>query len=284
MPNPLTLLAVHAHPDDESIGTGGTFARYAAEGIRTVLVCCTRGEEGKIRDPDLDPIEAKGRLGAIREGELVAAAAILGIDELHILPYRDSGMAGRPANENPANFMNADPEEAAERVAEVIRATRPGVVVTYDERGGYGHPDHVMAHRVTLEAVARATCTGAGGLGWGAPKLYYTAIDRSTIMWVNDTMRARGLEPPFRSIERDVRQLAAPDGAITARVDVRPYLDHVRQALRAHRTQLAETDAFLALPPDVADRAFAHESYIRAFTHVAAPDREDDLFAGLRDE
>jgi len=142
MTDPLTFLAVHAHPDDESIATGGTFARYAAEGARTVLVCCTRGEEGEIHDPALDPVEAGTRLGAIRERELRDAAAILGIHDVQLLPYRDSGMAGAAPNSRPDNFINADPVEAAARVAAVIRATRPDVVVTYDPGGGYGHPDH----------------------------------------------------------------------------------------------------------------------------------------------
>jgi len=176
MADPLTLLAVHAHPDDESIATGGTLARYAAEGVRTVLVCCTHGEEGEIRDPALDPVEAGPRLGAIREQELRAAAAILGVAaaDVRLLPYRDSGMAGTAANRRPDNFANADPREAAARVAAVIRATRPHVVVTYDPGGGYGHPDHKKAHRVTLDAVAQAGDDGDGGPGWAAPKLYYT--------------------------------------------------------------------------------------------------------------
>src|SRR5690348_617658 len=129
MADMLTFLAVHAHPDDESICTAGTLARYAAEGVRTALVCCTRGEEGKIRDPALDAVEAKSRIGAIREAELRAAATALGIAELHLLGYRDSGMAGAAPNDNPRSFINADPDEAAERLAAILRALRPQVVV-----------------------------------------------------------------------------------------------------------------------------------------------------------
>lgn len=280
----LTFLAVHAHPDDEAIGTGGTFVRYAAEGIHTVLVCCTRGEEGEIHDPSLDVEEARPRLGAIREGELRAAAAILDIDELHILGYRDSGMMGTAPNANPRNFMNADAAEAAEKLAAIMRATRPQVVVTYDEQGGYGHPDHKMAHRITRLAIERAGEDGAGGAGWQVSKLYYTAIPLSALLWINEQMRARGLAPAFaeENPDFDIRQYAAPDDLITARVQTRGYLDQMRRALRAHRTQIPEDDLLLTLPPDIAAEAFAVDSYIRAFTRVPAPDQETDLFAGLR--
>lgn len=284
MNEPLTFLAVHAHPDDEAIGTGGTFARYADEGIHTVLVCCTRGEEGEIHDPDLDVAEAKPRLGAIREGELRAAADILGIAELHFLNYRDSGMMGTAPNANPDNFMNADSDEAAERLAALIRAARPQVMVTYDEQGGYGHPDHKMAHRITQLAIERAARDGAGGAGWQVSKLYYTAIPLSALLALNEEMRQRGLAPPFAedNPDFDIRQYAAPDDVLTARVSTAGYLDRVRRALRAHRTQIPEDDIFLSLPQDLATQAFAVESYIRAFTRVPAPDQESDLFAGLR--
>jgi len=277
----LTLLAVHAHPDDEVICMGGTFARYAAEGLRTALVCCTRGEEGMIHDPALDPAEARSRLGAIRECELRAAAAILGIAEVHVLGYRDSGL---PANTNPHIFIHADPAAAAERLAAIVRARRPHVVVTYDEHGGYGHPDHAMAHRVTHLAIARAAHGGAGGPGWDVPKLYHTAFPRSVLRWVDEQMQARGLWSPLgeENLALDIRQGVAPDEAITARVDVRRFQEQVRRALCAHRTQIRAADLLLALPRDIAAEAFAVDSYIRAYTRVPAPDQELDLFAGLR--
>ena len=281
MRDTLTLLAVHAHPDDEVICMGGTFARYAAEGLRTALVCCTRGEEGMIHDPVLDPAEAYPRLGAIREGELRAAAGILGIAEVHVLGYRDSGL---PANATPSNFSSADPAEAAERLAPIVRMLRPHVVVTYDEHGGYGHSDHAMAHRVTHLAIARAAHGGAGGPGWDVPKLYYTVFPGSVLRWVNEQMQARGLRPPFRedTLALDIRQGVAPDEAITARVDVRRYQEQAWRALRAHRTQIHTDDLLLALPRDIAAEAFAFDHYIRAYTRVPAPDQETDLFAGLR--
>ncbi len=284
MSDPLTLLAVHAHPDDEAIGTGGTLARYAAEGVRTALVCCTRGEEGEIHDPELDPAEARLRLGAIREAELRAAASILDVGELIFLGYRDSGMDGTPANANPHNFMNADPHEAAGRLAAIIRRLRPQVVVTYDERGGYGHPDHKMAHRITRLAIEQAAEPGDGGAGWRVCKLYYTVISLDAVLRVNELMRAQGLEPPFSedNPDLDIRQFTVPEEAITTRVDVRGYHEVMREALRAHRTQIPEDDVLLAIPPDVAEEVFGVEHYIRVFSCVPSPERETDLFAGLR--
>ena len=260
---------------------GGTFARYATEGLHTALVCCTRGEEGGILDPALDPAEARPRLGAIREGELRAAAAILGVAAVHMLGYRDSGL---PANANPQNFVHADPAEAAERLAALVRALRPHVVVTYEEHGGYGHPDHAMAHRVTHLAIARAAHSGAGGPGWDVPKLYYTVFPRSVLRWVNERMQERGLPPPFRedNLALDIRQGIVPDEVITTRVDVRRYQEQVRRALRAHRTQIRVDDLLLALPRAIAAEAFAVDAYIRGYTRVPAPDQEMDLFAGLR--
>jgi N-acetyl-1-D-myo-inositol-2-amino-2-deoxy-alpha-D-glucopyranoside deacetylase len=275
---------VHAHPDDESIGTGGTLARYAEEGIRTALVCCTRGEEGQILDPTLDPEEARPRLGAIRESELRAAAAILHISELHVLGYRDSGMDGTETNANPSNFINADAGEAAERLAAVIRALRPQVVVTYDERGGYGHPDHKMAHRITLASIERATRDGAGGRGWRVLKLYYTVIALDTLLQLNEQMKARGLPSPFdaENFSLDIRQFAVPDEAINARIGVSRYQQAVERALRAHRTQIRDDDILLKLPDDLKAQLFSVEHYIRAFSEVAVPQQETDLFAGLR--
>lgn len=280
----LTLLAVHAHPDDEVICTGGTLARYAAEGLGTALVCCTRGEEGEIHDPALDPVAARPRLGTIREGELRAAAAVLGIGDVTVLGYRDSGMKGMSANADPRGFISADPREAAGQLAAVLRARRPHVIVTYDERGGYGHPDHRMAHRVTRLAIEQAAEAGDGGKGWQVRKLYYTVIARQAVLSVNERLQARGLQPPFRAhnLDADVRQAIVPDEVITARVDVRDYQQRVRQALLAHRTQLPEDDVLLALPRDVAGEFFGVEYYVRAFTRVPAPERETDLFAGLR--
>lgn len=282
---PLTLFMVHAHPDDETIGTGGTLARYASEGVRTVLVCCTRGEEGEIHDATLDADDARPRLGQIREKELRRAAAALGVGVLHFLPYRDSGMAGSPAAARPDSFAVASIDDASRRVAALIREERPLVVVAYDPGGGYGHPDHVKAHQVAVRAIARAAQGDDGRDGWTVQKLYYPAIALSALREANAAMKARGLPAPFNEDDQrfDARQKALPDAALTARIAVGPYRDQVVAALRAYRTQLDDDDVLLSLPPDIASHAFAVESYVRVWTRVDAPPYEDDLFAGLRE-
>ena len=156
-PDPLCLLAVHAHPDDESSKGAGTVAKYHAEGVRTVLVCCTGGEEGDILNPAMDRPEVKADIGAVRQAELDKAAAIIGYDEVVMLGYRDSGMPDSEANANPLSFAQAPLDEAVGRLAAILRRTRPQVVVTYgDEQGGYPHPDHLRVHEITQPAVDRA--------------------------------------------------------------------------------------------------------------------------------
>ena len=177
MPEPLTMMTVHAHPDDESIGTGGVLARYADEGVRTVLVTCTGGEVGEIGDPTLATPDS---LAETRERELRAACEILGVDRLELLGYRDSGMAGMADNNHPDPFARADLDVAIGRLVLLVRRHRPHVLVTYDENGFYGHPDHVNANRVAVGAFARAGDPAAypdqGLAPWQPAKLYYTAV------------------------------------------------------------------------------------------------------------
>jgi mycothiol conjugate amidase Mca len=282
----LTLMAVHAHPDDEVFGTGGVLAKAAAEGIHTVLVTATRGEAGEIHDPDLNPDEARDRLGSIREDELRRAAAILGIGELHFLGYRDSGMAGSPENGDPRNFRNADPEEATGRLVRIIRQVRPQVIVTYDERGGYGHPDHIAAHRAAVAAFDAAgdphRFSDQNLPAWQPQKLYYTAFSRSTFVRFGNLFRERGLPPPFEDPDFDVAAITVPDEVITTRVDVREYMRQRRGAMLAHRTQIPADHPLLTLPEDLAQEAWSTETFIRARSLVPTPESEDDLFAGLR--
>jgi len=286
--NGLTLMAVHAHPDDEVFGTGGVLARAAAEGMRTVLVTATRGDVGEIHDPDLDPEEARERLATIREGELRRACAILGIDELHILGYRDSGMVGTPDNADPRNFHNADPDEVAGRIVELMRRERPDVVVTYDARGGYGHPDHIAAHQATVAAFDRAGDPARypeqGLEPWQPRKLYYAAFPRSGLLRMRDEMRAHGIALPFPGSddeEFDPSSFTVPDDEITARVDVAPYVERKRAALLAHRTQIGAEHFTQLLSEDLARAMLGTESFTRARALVPAPLHEDDLFAGL---
>jgi mycothiol conjugate amidase Mca len=281
----LTLMAVHAHPDDEVFTTGGVIAKAAAEGIRTVLVTATRGEEGEILDPDLDLEEARHRLGAIREAELRRAADILGVEELYFLGFRDSGMAGTPENDNPHNFQNADPEEATSRLVRLIRQTRPDVIVTYDERGGYGHPDHIAVHRTTVAAFDAAgdpnRFPDPDLPPWQPRKLYYGAFSRSAFERMRELFRESNLEenlPP----EEDYSRFTVPDEDITTWVDVRPYRLQKQAALRAHRTQIPEDSPFLNMSDEVAANLAAVESFVRVRSSVPTPDIEDDLFAGLR--
>jgi len=282
---PPALLAVHAHPDDEVFG-GGSLARAADEGVRVVLVTATLGEEGEIRDPDLNPDEARSRLGSIREDELRQAAALLGIAEIHLLGYRDSGMAGTPSNEDPNNFHNANLDEVTGRLVGIIRETRPQVIVTYDERGNYGHPDHIAAH---LAAVAAFDAAGdptrfptPGLEPWQPQKLYYTAFPRGDLLRFREIARERGMGPEEEETEDDLESYTVPDELITTRVDVRPWVGRKVAAMRVHRTQITEDSFLLAMPEDLLEMVWGTESFIRARSLVDAPDHEDDLFAGLR--
>jgi len=180
----LTFMTVHAHPDDEIFSTGGTYARYAKEGIHTVLVTCTGGEEGEIVDPSMVAEEVKPRLGEVRAQELRCAVAALGIETLEMLGYRDSGMAGTPSNENPESFNMADPEEATGRLVRLIRRHRPQVLVSYDANGSYGHPDHIKAHQTTWAAFDAAGDPDRypdAGPAWQPKKLYQCGLARAQV-------------------------------------------------------------------------------------------------------
>ncbi len=192
----LVLLAVHAHPDDESLGTGGTLAKYVAEGVETVLVCATKGEEGDIQNPDLDPSKIPAEISELRLKELDAACKVLGIRRVHFLGYRDSGMAGSASNAHPHALVNADLGEAAGRLVEIIREARPQVVITYNERGIYGHPDHIAVNRITVAAVDAAGDPERYRTipypPWSPRRLYYMAIPRSRLLRMKEILEGRG--------------------------------------------------------------------------------------------
>ncbi len=240
------LLLVHAHPDDESIGTGATIAKYAAEGARVTLVTCTLGEEGEVIPPSLAYLAEGGgaRLGQYRIGELAAACAVLGVTDRAFLGgpgrWRDSGMMGTPANDDPRCFWRADLDEAARALLDVILEVRPQVLVTYDADGFYGHPDHIQAHRVARRAAELA--------GPDGPAKFYAT--------------------------------AAPDsGQVTTEIDAEAYLGRKLAAMRAHATQITVSAPYFALSDGVRRRARGTECY----TLLAGPrgpgDRERDLFA-----
>jgi LmbE family N-acetylglucosaminyl deacetylase len=214
------LLLVHAHPDDESAATGGTMARYAAEGRRLDLVTCTGGEEGEIHDPELDPEEAKPRLRQIRMSELACSIETLGRGAitLHLLGYRDSGMIGTPSNEHPDAFWQVDLETATARLVEIVRAARPAVMVSYDSNGNYGHPDHINAHRIAVaawEAAADGSRHPDSGPPHATAKLYEIAFNREGWFELMMEMRRRNLPLPWDfDAEMDrVGESSSPDRA-----------------------------------------------------------------------
>src|SRR5438105_10498212 len=226
MPDQRTLVAVHAHPDDECIGTGGILARYGAEGVRTILVTCTDGAVGEISDPALATPE---NLVEVRARELDEAVRILSVSRLVKLGYRDSGMAGTADNNHPASFQQANLEQAIERVVQVIRQEQPQVVVTYDERGGYGHPDHIRAHQVAVAAFERAADPSrhpAAGPVWRPSKLYYSVFPRSEGQRFFERLRASGIELPFNPDQDSTSDppFGVDDSRVTTRVDGSAYI------------------------------------------------------------
>ncbi|MGR6319076.1 PIG-L family deacetylase [Micromonospora soli] len=271
----LTLMAVHAHPDDEATSTGGILARYAAEGITTVLVTCTDGGCGdgpggvKPGDPGHDP-EA---VVAMRQAELTASCEALKVTHLETLGYADSGMMGWATNDAPGAFWNIPVGEAADRLAELIRRYRPDVVVTYDENGFYGHPDHIQAHRVTMAAVERTDIPA---------KVYWTTVPRSAFEEFGRVMKEIGVEfPEPDGPSEEMPELGLPDDEITTWVDTSAVAGQKFESLAAHASQ-AENIFFLQLGQDRFTELMGVETFVRVRDTTGAPTPEDDLFAGLR--
>lgn len=278
------LLAFHAHPDDEVISTGGALARYAAAGEQVVVVTATDGAEGEIHNYD-DPEAIRSRLNEVRAGEVRAALDILGVEHHAFLGYRDSGMMGTDANQHANSFWQADFMEATTRLIRLMRLHRPEVLTVYDPFGGYGHPDHINVHRVGVAAFFGAPDLARfpledGEEPWQPLKLYWAAWPRSRVRRFADMRLAAGTIEPDE-YER-LQHAGTPDDEITAWLDVRDRVDQKLAALRAHRTQIPDDWFFLALPDDQLPEALGREAYMRIFSRVEAPAREDDLFAGLR--
>ena len=288
MTKPLTLMIVHAHPDDEVIGSGGTFARYSEEGLRTVLVTATLGEEGEIVVADLNTPEVKARLAEVRREELRRAATIIGIAHQEFLGYRDSGMAGTPSNDHPACFHQADRAEAAGRLARLIRAHQPDVLVSYNAHGGYGHPDHIACYHATqvaFDAAADPARYPEAGPAWAPAKLYEMNRPREVTRQAWERMRERGLKTPLDNPNYNIESFTSPDEVITTTIDVARYMVRKRAALLEHRTQIAVDGPFLSMPEDLARDWFGVEYFTLVRSRVPAPPRdgyETDLFAGLR--
>jgi LmbE family N-acetylglucosaminyl deacetylase len=274
-----TLMVVHAHPDDEVFSTGGIIARYARAGGRVVLVYGTNGEAGEMHDPDRDPDEAIARLGEIRREDVQEALRILGTNEVYFLGYRDSGMKDTEDNRRPDAFMNAPMEEAVGRLFEIMRETRPDVVVTYDEGGGYGHPDHIMTNRVTV-----ATFEHARLESWGPSKLYYSARSREGFKGYVEGMAALGLKIPWVREDFNFDEFGIPNSEITAHIDITPYAPLKKQALSVHRTQIKSDSFYLQIPDDVLGQVQGVEYFVRIYPPHRPGEREDDLFSELLEE
>jgi LmbE family N-acetylglucosaminyl deacetylase len=276
MAETLTMMAVHAHPDDEASSTGGVLAAYSAQGIRTVVVTCTNGEFGDAQggvkpgqDGHDEQAVARQRLAELRE-----SAAILGVTDLELLGYHDSGMPEWDYKDRPNAFCNIPQAEVAGRISLLITKYRPQVLITYDDQGAYQHPDHVHASRCAQAAFADS----------GIPaKLYLSAIRGSDWQKVMDALRELGAEiPDFEDTDPEIiRRGAASEQRITTTVDIRPVLGRKRDALFAHDSQVSES-WFSKLPQDIAEATFGREHFIRVSDTTGAPLPEDDLFAGLR--
>jgi LmbE family N-acetylglucosaminyl deacetylase len=270
----LTLMAVHAHPDDEALGTGGVLARYSDEGVRTVLVTCTNGELGDAPGgiKPGDPAHDESIVVPLRRLELEASCRALGVSDLELLGYHDSGMEGWPQNDAPGSFWHTPVAEGGHRLAVLMEKYRPQVVVTYDENGFYGHPDHIQANRITRAAIAECHIP---------KKLYYTAVPRSAIRGMGDLLAQAGIERPAE-IE-DNPDFGTPDELITTAVDCTAVADRKFASLAAHASQ-SDNIFFLRMGEELFATIMGSESFVRVQDSTEAPIPEDDLFAGLRQE
>jgi LmbE family N-acetylglucosaminyl deacetylase len=276
MAETLTMMAVHAHPDDEASSTGGVLATYAAQGIRTVVVTCTNGEFGDApggvkpgQDGHDEQAVARQRLAELRE-----SCAILGVTNLELLGYHDSGMPDWDYKDRPDAFCNIPQAKVAARISGLIERYRPQVLITYDDQGAYQHPDHVHASR----------CAQAAFADTGIPaKLYLSAMRGSDWVKIRAALRELGMDVPDPgNIDPEIiRRGMESEQRITTTVDIRPVLGRKRDALFAHGSQINDS-WFSKLPPEIAETTFGRESFIRAADSTGAPLPEDDLFAGLR--
>jgi N-acetyl-1-D-myo-inositol-2-amino-2-deoxy-alpha-D-glucopyranoside deacetylase len=276
-----SLLLVHAHPDDESIETGAIMARYAAQGARVTLVTCTLGELGEVIPAGLAHLarDERGGLGEYRIGELGAACRALGVTDYRFLGgagrWRDSGMMGLAANDWPGSFRQADVGEAAAELLKIIREVRPQVIVTYDERGYYGHPDHIQAHRV-----ARRAFEESGGL---VSRLYATAMPRSRLAaamaWPDGPPRHTGFT---KAPSLEDLPFGVPDALVTTEVAAAAWLNAKLAAMAAHATQITVAAPYFALSDNVGQRVLDSEYFtLMAGPGAGQPARESDLFAGI---
>ncbi len=296
-----TLMTVHAHPDDETIGTGGSMAKAVAAGHRVVLVTCTRGELGEIVVPEMDTPDNHRRLGEIRAGELERAMGALGVTEWENLGYRDSGMMDTDGNRDPRNFWQADLDEAARRLTWLVRSYQPDVMTTYNEFGGYGHPDHIRTHDVGVRAFERAgdpawypeQLEGTGLSVWAPAKLYEQAIPASVRDRMTERLRELGQrsfwEPPEDATPEQITEFEAynakmlvPDESITTWIDIEGApLEAKWAAIHEHVTQISNDNPFMLLGLDGWRDGWGREAYILRESRIESALPETDLLAGI---
>jgi len=284
----LCLLSVHAHPDDEASKGAATVAKYAAEGAKTVLVCCTGGEAGDILNPAMDSDEVRDRLAEVRMEELRASVDVIGFEVLELLGYRDSGMPDSEHNAHPECFAQAPLDEAVGKLVALIREHRPHVILTYgDDQRGYPHPDHLRVHDISVVAFDAAGDPDQYpelGEPWQPLKMYYSTWSRARMVGMHEKFLELGLESPF-----DDKWFERPsqDHLITTRIDVSEQWDVRTKALLAHATQIdPESKFWFGLPPEAMREVHPWEDYVlaRSLVDTAEQDaHEDDLFAGVRE-
>jgi len=282
----LRLLLVHAHPDDETINNGATMALYVERGAKVTLVTCTRGEEGEVLVPELEHLASnkEDKLGKHREGELADAMAVLGVKDFRFLGaphkiYRDSGMMDTEPNKRSDNFWNADLDEAAAHLVEIILEVKPQVMITYDEIGGYGHPDHIQAHRVAMRAAELGRAKG-----WEIKKIYWNTIPKSVIEQGIEAMKGTGNQ--FFGVDKaEDFPFAQPDELVTTVIDAESFAERKMQAMKAHPTQISVDGPFFALSDNLGFKVWGQEFYRLVYGEKGSDRNQDgreiDLFSGI---
>ena len=277
------ILLVHAHPDDETINNGATMALYAALGAQVTLITCTRGEEGEVLTPELTHLASSqtDALGEHREIELANAMKALGVTDFRFLvecegKYRDSGMMGTEPNNRPDVFWQADFEEASDYLVKVIEEVKPHILITYDEIGGYGHPDHIQAHRIAMRASEKSI--------WQIQKIYWNTMPKSVLAESMAKMKELGSDF-FGADNVDDLPFAKEDSFVTSLIDGNSYVDAKMAAMKAHHTQIALDGPFFALSNNLGLQVWGHEYYTLVKGEKSAPfdvnGRESDLLAGV---
>jgi mycothiol conjugate amidase Mca len=302
MSEPLTLMAVHAHPDDETTSGGASLVKYRREGVRTIVVTCTDGVEGEMHDADLDPEEWLPKMAELRQVEMARAAKILDLSHHEWLGYRDSGMVGTPANEHPESFHKADMYDATGRLIKLVRKYRPQVMFTYNSFGGYGHPDHIQAHKIASAAFDYANDADRYpedefGEVWTPLKLYTVAFSRNAWQSVWYALKEAGEEWPFQPPKKEGEEEApadakpkrefppdfgTPDTELTTFVDVGDAWEVAYEALMTHRSQINPESPFWKMRKRYAHLLVSKDYYVLFKSRIPAQRPEQDLFAGIK--